>query len=77
MKEIKDNHFFLIRYLTEKAKRLMVEYVLRVIKDLEIEEYLIKEKKAFMKNRILYNNHTVFYMNDSYEKFKERVRELL
>ncbi|MDA3856087.1 MAG: hypothetical protein PF569_07555 [Candidatus Woesearchaeota archaeon] len=57
-------HHFIIKYKTEEDRIKFIEKVLKLIKDHEIRDYFIEEKKAFMKNRILYNHKTLINGNE-------------
>ena len=45
-------HFFQIKYKTTEMKNKMVDLILRLVKEHEISNFFIEEKKAFEKNRI-------------------------
>ena len=54
-------HHFIIKYKTEDDRKFYVENILKLIREHEIRDYFIEEKKAFMRNRILYNHNTLLY----------------
>lgn len=52
------NHF-LIKYTTDIRKELMLEILKKIILDKEIKDSMIETKMAFLKDRIVFNGHTI------------------
>jgi len=57
-KKINPN-YFKIKYLTEVDRKNFAEMVIRLITIHELKNFQIEEKKAFLKNKIYYNIHTL------------------
>ena len=65
-------HLFEIRYKDDKIKEKMVNFVLKLVKEHEISDFLIEEKQAFNIDRVIYNSHTL--ASDKDDLSYERVR---
>lgn len=52
-------HYFLIKYKNEDERIKFSDAIIRLVKRHELKDYHIEEKKAFIKNRILYNMRTI------------------
>lgn len=61
---LKVRHHFIIKYKTNEDRVRFIEGILKLIKEHEIKDYFIEEKKAFMKNRIMYNHKTLIDGNE-------------
>lgn len=57
-------HHFIIKYKIETDRVNFIEKVLKLIKEHEIRDYFIEEKRAFMRNRIIYNHKTLIDGNE-------------
>jgi len=52
------NHF-IIRYRTDEIRKKYAEMIMHIIRKHEVTNFHVEEKKAFMRNRILYNMKTI------------------
>lgn len=59
VKLLKPEYHFLIKYVSDEDRRIMAEIVLKIIRMHEILDFHVEEKKAFIENRITYNEHTI------------------
>lgn len=70
--KINITHHFVIKYNSEKIRKKFAKYIIDLIREFEIKNFHIEEKKAFIQSRIIYNNHTLISnFSSSEELFKK------
>lgn len=52
-------NYFIIKYRNDEIRKRYAEMIMHIIKKHEITDFHVEEKKAFMRNRILYNMKTI------------------
>lgn len=57
--KIVDHHHFIIKYNSEDVRERFVNLVKSLIKMYELKDFYVEERKAFLNNRILYNQKTL------------------